>query len=869
MSLDSPRKSRGAFDFVKLYPKWGALACSNKQPKRKLKGVWVVDDLDSVLHQKEKKDLESPEFELPNGNRMKLTLDFGSRAALKHDAIGLYFHNLGPDTDLDLQLSMFIKAVSARARRSKKNKYIAYFNTDIKFNDKDSSWGNAKFLEKSVLSAHGLDEVMRIQFTAKCLHPTKPAPQNVAAGLINHGTTCYANSILQSLNSIKEFRRAILAIPTEESEINTVPYAFQRVVYNLQTTSDPVSTKELMFALGLKESDLYTQHDIQEFKCTLADALEKVESRLTAPFQGIFKRLFEGRTTTSIRCVDIECKSSRTESFTDIPLNVRGCKSIHESFAKYLEEEELTGENRYLTDSAGLQPATKSQRFDVLPPVLFLHLKRFAYRSTDMKKINDFYPFETVLDLNRYCSSRGKANVYRLHSVIVHRGEPQFGHYFAYVCEDGTMWIKYDDKNVKEVEPAEAIEENFGGYYDTFLVDSKSGDIVEQRKEITSSAYMLVYIRESEYKEIQRPARPEDVPSLIHTRFERENQLFALRKQQADKLASTVPVYIVTPETIKEWKGYNIAPGAVSEGKSFFEAPECRLRLLADPDQTLQDFVSGIADQLDVPAEKLYFWVYEVQAHKPHFVSRTKTKSDQKLRQLKTANSKSRFCSSTKQRGIFLVLIDDDGTIKPICTKCEEEERKRREDQLNELKGFFGQIKREDLAEGVDREVPCWRLIASVGEEKKRAPISPSRESRPEEKREDSSISKASSSSKKEDSRTIPKLVFAKYIDPKEGSVRAVETLALKPEQSLKVLETMAKTELGLPEVEIFEEPNSPTEEQRKSTDLLDTEMLAENLYTATVVLCSAASQKTGEVKKENRKASKEKGKIANGGVHT
>jgi hypothetical protein len=66
---------------------------------------------------------------------------------------------------------------------------------------------------------------------------------------------------------------------------------------------------------------------------------------------------------------------------TDISLSVRGHKSIYESLNKYVESEQLTGENQYFAEGHGLQDARKSTLFITLPPVLEIHLKRFTYDS--------------------------------------------------------------------------------------------------------------------------------------------------------------------------------------------------------------------------------------------------------------------------------------------------------------------------------------------------------------------------------------------------------------------------------------------------------------------------------------------------------
>ena len=48
-------------------------------------------------------------------------------------------------------------------------------------------------------------------------------------------------------------------------------------------------------------------------------------------------RLFEGKMVSYIRCKNVDYKSTRTESFYDIQLNIKGKKSIDESFTDYIQ----------------------------------------------------------------------------------------------------------------------------------------------------------------------------------------------------------------------------------------------------------------------------------------------------------------------------------------------------------------------------------------------------------------------------------------------------------------------------------------------------------------------------------------------------
>ena len=76
-----------------------------------------------------------------------------------------------------------------------------------------------------------------------------------------------------------------------------------------------------------------------------------------------FSRLFEGKMISYVRCKNLDYKSTRTESFYDIQLNIKGKKTIEESFADYIQTETLDGDNKYDAGSHRLQDAEKGILF--------------------------------------------------------------------------------------------------------------------------------------------------------------------------------------------------------------------------------------------------------------------------------------------------------------------------------------------------------------------------------------------------------------------------------------------------------------------------------------------------------------------------
>merc|ERR1719238_2033653 len=183
--------------------------------------------------------------------------------------------------------------------------------------------------------------------------------------------------------------------------------------------------------------------------------------------------LFCGKFTNYVSCVHVDDKSLRDEEYYDLQMPVKGCKDLYASLDEYVKEEILEGENQYHSDRYGKQDAKKGVLFKSLPPVLELHLRRFEYdfQTDAMAKINERFEFPTTLDMNREDrkyftadSDPNVKNVYRLHSVLVHSGGMNGGHYYAFIRPLGMeQWYRFDDERVTKVKEKEAVEYQFGG----------------------------------------------------------------------------------------------------------------------------------------------------------------------------------------------------------------------------------------------------------------------------------------------------------------------------------------------------------------------------------------------------------------------
>lgn len=222
-------------------------------------------------------------------------------------------------------------------------------------------------------------------------------------GLVNQGSTCYLNSLLQSLFHIGAFRRAVYLLPTQDSDDwkTNIPFALQRLFFRLQFCAKPVSTEELTASFGWTSDDSFVQHDVHELNCVLLDNLESKMKGTAA--DGMIPALFSGKLTNYIRCINVNHSTDRSEPFNVLSLVVKDCRDIYDSFHKYIEEETLDGSNQYSTEEHGLQDAKKGLRFEKLPPVLNLHLKRWEISSNYQPyKVNDLFQFYPIIDLSKF-----------------------------------------------------------------------------------------------------------------------------------------------------------------------------------------------------------------------------------------------------------------------------------------------------------------------------------------------------------------------------------------------------------------------------------------------------------------------------------
>lgn len=505
-----------------------------------------------------------------------------------------------------------------------------------RFTADEGDWGFTRFADKNRIFAARFDGADRPLVENECAtvtayvrvlkDPTGVLWHNFVnydskketgmVGLRNQGATCYLNSLLQSLYLTGAFRKAVYQIPTAEDQdraASSSAYALQRLFFRLQSDSSAVSTQELTHSFGWESRQIFEQQDVQELSRIL---MEKLEARMkgTAAEKAL-PDMFIGKMKTYLRCINVDYESSRTEDYWDLQLNVGGCKSVADSFKTYIQEEILEGDNKYAAEGYGLQDAKKGVIFESFPAVLHLQLKRFEYdfMRDAMTKVNDRYEFPEVLDCSPYLEEsvdKSEPYIYHLHGVLVHSGDLNAGHYYAFLKpKKNGEFFRFDDDRVTRATKREAIEENFGGDYG---VNGMNGGVKGQNPytrqwstKRSNNAYMLVYIRESRLDQVLLPDDEVEPPAHLPAKMQEERLLAEKRKKDREEAHLYMQVLVASESSYKSYKGTDLIPWT-ADPEVEPAAPKVH-RLLKS--MTVSDFTNYIAQQGGAEADLIRPWV--------------------------------------------------------------------------------------------------------------------------------------------------------------------------------------------------------------------------------------------------------------------
>lgn len=303
-------------------------------------------------------------------------------------------------------------------------------------------------------------------------------------GLMNLGSTCFMNCIVQALIHTPLLRDYFLA---ERHECSTklsakclvceVGRLFQEFYSGVTV---PLSLHRLLHLIWNHARHLagYEQQDAQEFFIATLDVLhrhcknskldqDKEKGKPPPPPSDdpnpmhctcIIDQIFTGRLQSDVVCQACNGVSTTIDPFWDISLDLgevhNGCgppKSLVDCLERFTRAEHL-GSSAKIKCSAckTYQESTKQLSMRTLPIVASFHLKRFEHSSLVNKKISTFISFPAELNMTPFMSKNndddGNGDFrYSLYAVINHIGSLKAGHYTAYVRHQKDVWVKCDD----------------------------------------------------------------------------------------------------------------------------------------------------------------------------------------------------------------------------------------------------------------------------------------------------------------------------------------------------------------------------------------------------------------------------------------
>ena len=310
-------------------------------------------------------------------------------------------------------------------------------------------------------------------------------------GLKNLGCTCYMNSLLQSFFNFTPFRESLLKCECKEEPKNSL-YQIKKLFYSLKYLEINYYSPET-FPNNFDDEilDVHQQMDVDEFYINI---LDKLENRLKGTKnENLIKYFFQGRLNDNLTFQE-GCTHHRTNinNFYSIQLQIKNKTNIYQSLDALIEGELMNGDNCIFCPHCNKKlPVIKSQNFKSLPRILLFVLKRFEFNYDTMKKvkINDYYEFPLELNMNKYKSEvkNNENNNYTLKSIVVHMGNCENGHYYAFIKNNNEKWYEFNDTQVKEFDINLLNEETFGGEEGIVI----NGE--EKLRKKSRSAYLLFY----------------------------------------------------------------------------------------------------------------------------------------------------------------------------------------------------------------------------------------------------------------------------------------------------------------------------------------------------------------------------------------
>ncbi|KAI4797372.1 hypothetical protein KUCAC02_025101 [Chaenocephalus aceratus] len=267
-------------------------------------------------------------------------------------------------------------------------------------------------------------------------------------GLVNRGTNCSLNSVVQCLYGTRELRGLIREVRERDYGPATTPAVaptLKRLVYELADAKEgPCDPGFLLGSMG-RYGSFHVQRDAESvFGAILVALTDGV-----GPAKQI-AGLWDITTEKRVRCIRCNAFQSTLETSNTIPVFVGG--NHPEELQEYMK---CYSDNMLAICDYRCGHCHERAQCEItsgvisLPPVVCIKIARVQRVCGDTVKTGKRLAFPETLDLK--CITKGPGvnaeDPYELYAVVAHRGTHRSGHYTAYVrgCDS---WYLADDTRV-------------------------------------------------------------------------------------------------------------------------------------------------------------------------------------------------------------------------------------------------------------------------------------------------------------------------------------------------------------------------------------------------------------------------------------
>jgi ubiquitin carboxyl-terminal hydrolase 7 len=200
-----------------------------------------------------------------------------------------------------------------------------------------------------------------------------------------------------------------------------------------------------------------------------------------------------------------------------------------------------------------------------------------------------------------------------LHSVLVHSGGVHGGHYYAYVRPNGKDWLRFDDDRVERADTHRAVDDNWGGDDEKAPPGGGLGNPNPPPLRLGkyANAYMLVYLRESEWDSVMCEVTVDDISEHVRARLKVEAEEKERKRREKAEAHLFTLVRIATDEDLRAQIG----------ASRFFDLVDFErvgLTLKLPKKAPFADVQRMVAERLGVAPEAQRYWVWSERQNKTY-----------------------------------------------------------------------------------------------------------------------------------------------------------------------------------------------------------------------------------------------------------